>query len=134
MKLVKRKLTYIFILALLGISFVILGITRELNVMLISFGIAEIAISVAKFIQYYRIFTNEDKRKQYEMTQNEERLIFIVDKSRSLTFFVALTSEFIAMIILMIMNHSFAANIVGFAIASQGLLYILIYYYFNKKY
>ncbi|HZK72021.1 MAG TPA: hypothetical protein VFD03_10985 [Clostridia bacterium] len=134
MKIIKRKMIYILALAILGISFVIIGSIREFNSMFISFGIGLTVISIVKYIQYSEILKNKDKLKKYELTQSEERLVFIIDKSRNLVFVITLISEFIAMVILMIINYSLAASIVGYVICAQNLLYISIYYYYSRKY
>lgn len=106
----------------------------EMNSMAFGLGSALLVIGLIKVIQLYKVIKDKEKLAQYEMIQNEERLKFIANKSSSITWYITLFVQYIAMIVLTIMKQYNYASLISYITSIQVLIYLCAYYIFNKRY
>ena len=134
MKNIKRKISYYLAISLVGLTLMITNSLDEMNSMAFGLGSALLVIGLIKGIQLYKVSKDKEKLKQYEMIQNEERLKFISNKSSSLTWYITLFVQYIAMIVLTIMKQYNYASLISYITSIQVLIYLCSYYVFNKRY
>ena len=133
MKTIKRKMCYMAVLAFVGLSFMIMGLFRD-GSLLGGTGAGMAAVSILKLVQYWRIRSDPEKIRQLEITQSEERLVFIAEKARSYTFFGIMVAEYIAMIVFMLLGRDSLAATIAYIVCGELLLYLIIYKVLSKKY
>ena len=134
MKNIKRKILCFLAISLVGLTLMITNSIDEMNSMAFGLGSALLVIGLIKGIQLYKVSKDKEKLKQYEMIQNEERLKFISNKSSSLTWYITLFVQYIAMIVLTIMKQYNYASLISYITSIQVLIYLCSYYVFNKRY
>lgn len=134
MKNIKRKIIWLLAMSLVGLTLIITNSIDEMNSMAFGLGSALLVIGLVKVIQLYKVSKDKEKLAQYEMIQNEERLKFISNKSSSLTWYVTLFAQYIAMIVLTIIKEYDYASLISYITSIQVLIYLFLYYVFNKRY
>lgn len=135
MKIVKKKMIWSGIITLAGIGLFIVNIIKNSDsIITISFASAITGVSIANLIQLYRISKDPQLLKKYEIGQKEERFIAISEKSGRFTFLFTIAIEFSAIFILILLSQNKIATIISFVAGIQILAYLIMYYYFSKKY
>ncbi|MDO5575110.1 MAG: hypothetical protein Q4G60_14150 [bacterium] len=134
MKLIKKKMIYCISLMLAGIILICAAYIKGDDSILMGMGVGMAAIALLKTIQFFRLSRDPEKLKKYELMQNEERLILIVTRSGYLTFLITVAAEYIAMLVLVITGQEQIASIVCGIAGLQVLCYLLMYFFYNKKY
>ncbi|WP_291574529.1 hypothetical protein [Clostridium sp. UBA4548] len=135
MKILKKKIIFHGIIALVGIALFIvniikLGNNKNIKWLTLSFT----AISIRKLIQFIKTSKNPQMLKEFEIQQKEERFNWIYEKSGNFTYLVTILAEVIAMFILALLNQEIMVNIVGTIVIMQEVIHISTYYYLCKKY
>ena len=135
MKIVKKKMIWMGIIAVAGIAlFVVTMSQRVSSSTSIAFASALTAISIAKLIQLRRISKNPQLLRKYEIGQKEERFIAIAEKSGRFTFILTVVVEFVSIFVLILMDQNMIATIISTILGIQTLVYLIIYYNLCKKY
>ncbi len=133
MKFIKKKMIYFGILILVGISFIIVGLSRG-QVMMSSMGWGLLVVSVMKMIQYYLISKKPEKLHDIEIAQNEERLVFLANRASALCFYAIVVAEYIAMLVCMFINKEAISLFCSYAVCGELILYVIIRSILNRKY
>lgn len=133
MKLIKKKMLYMAVLALLGAGFVAMGLYQGKS-MLSGIGSGLLAVSLLKIIQYMRISKNPERLRELEIVQNEERLIFLSNRACALSYYAIIIIEYIVMIVCMLTGYELIASICAYAVCGELILYLIIRAILNKKY
>lgn len=134
MKLIKKKIIYCVTLMIAGIILVFASRLRGNDSMMMGMGVGLAAVSLLKAVQFFRLSRRPEKMKEYELMQNEERLIFIVTRSGYATFLITTIVEYLIIVAMMIVGQETVAFILCCAVALQVLCYLVMYFIYNKKY
>lgn len=131
----KRQIIWFLVLLAAGISLIIANVIRNNgNTTVSSFGVGLLTVSVIKLIQYYRVSKNPELMKKYEISQKEERYIYIAQKSGYMVYVVSILAQFAGIFVLILMGkENFAMWLCAF-MGFQILVYLISYYVFSKKY
>jgi len=106
MKILKKKIIFHGIIALVGIALFIVNIIKLSNNKNIKWlTLSFTAISIRKLIQLIKISKNPQLLKEFEIQQKEERFIWIYEKSGNFTYLVTILAEVVAMFILALLNY-----------------------------
>lgn len=135
MKILPKKMVWSASVMIAGIALFIVQMMKngELN-STAGFAVGIIGTSVVKLIQFYRISINPLYLKKYEIAQKEERTIALAEKSGRFSFLVTIFIEFIAIFVLILLDKNAISTIVSYVAAAQALIYLLTYFYLNRKY
>lgn len=131
----KRQIMWFMVLFIAGAMLVSLSFIRgDESTQISSFGMGLCAVSIVKLIQFYRISKNPEFMKKYKIAQNEERYIYIAQKSGYFTYAVSIIVQFLVIFVLLIMNKESYAMIISGVMGVQIFVYLISYYVFSKKY
>lgn len=131
----KRQIIWFLVLLAAGISLIIANIIRNNgNITVSSFGVGLLTVSVIKLIQYYRVSKNPELMKKYEISQKEERYIYIAQKSGYMVYVVSILAQFAGIFVLILMGKENFAMWLSAFMGFQILVYLISYYVFSKKY
>ncbi len=131
----KRQIIWFLVLLAAGISLIIANIIRNNgNTTVSSFGVGLLTVSVIKLIQYYRVSKNPELMKKYEISQKEERYIYIAQKSGYMVYVVSILAQFAGIFVLILMGKENFAMWLCVFMGFQILVYLISYYVFSKKY
>lgn len=134
MKMIKKKITYMVILFAAGAIMIGTALFKGGDSMLMGMGVGLAIVSLLKAVQFIRLTRNSEKMKQYEIMQNEERLILIVTRSGYATFLITVAIEYIVMLVLLLTGQEAVASIVAEVAGLQVFCYLIMYFLYNKKY
>ena len=135
MKIIKRKVIWTSVIGLAGIALLLVNMVQSgVTSTTTSFAAAITGVSIARILQLYRISRNPKLLKKYQIGQKEERFISIAEKSGRYTLLLTIVVEFIAIFILILLNHHEIATIVSYVAATQTFVYLILYYYLSRKY
>lgn len=93
-----------------------------------------LAVSLMKLIQFYRISKNPSLRKKYDIEQKEERFIAIAHRSGYSALMLNLIAEGVAIFISILLDQRTMVTILTSLACIQTFSYLILYYYFSKKY
>lgn len=135
MKILKKKIILVGIIGIVGVALFLVNMLQNFtSIAGTSFATGFIAISIVKLIQLYRISKNPKLVKKYEIEQKEERFILIAEKSGRFVFIFTVIAELVAMIVLLLLEQDTIVTIISTIMGIQIFLYVIIYFYLNKKY
>lgn len=121
----------------IGLVFILLGVLveEETGCFYSGFGSGLLAVGIAKLVQYRRLAKDPEKLADYEASLKDERTVYVANKARSMTFFVTVYLELAAgLAALYFLPDPLVGKILCFAASAQCLVFVLIYWYYNKKY
>ncbi len=134
MKIIKKKIIYCASTLIAGIILIIAANLKNNDSMMLGLGTGLAVVALLKLIQFIRLARDPEKMKKYEIMQNEERLILIVTRSGYTTFMLSILAEYIAIVVLIIMEKEQIASIVCAVTGLQVLCYLIMYFLYNRKY
>ena len=134
-KKLKLRLYAAIVYVLIGAMLIILSCTDFTdNEILSSFGAGFAVIGIGKIVQYIRITKDNETLHAREVAEMDERNIMIMTKARSLAFSIFFMLSGIAVVVLYILNLTFAAQIVACTIGAFTLIYRICYHIISRKY
>lgn len=135
MNLIKKRMIWFSITAVVGLLLLTLGtFYRNENTVMTSMGFGLAAVSIIRLVQYLKIQKDPKLKKQFELKETEERMVFIANKSRSLMFALSVYLEFLFALIAMFINRNDVATVTCAFISLQLVVYCGVYFYYNRKY
>jgi uncharacterized membrane protein len=135
MKTLNKKMIFCVIIALAGIALFVVNILKNVySGTTTGFASAITAVSIIKLFQFYRISKSPQLLKRYEIVQREERFLVISEKSGRSVFLLTIVAEFVAILVLILIGHDEISTIVSYIAGIQAIVYLIMYYYFSKKY
>ncbi|HZK61091.1 MAG TPA: hypothetical protein VFC41_03380 [Anaerovoracaceae bacterium] len=135
MKILKKKIILVGIIGIIGIALFFANMFQNFTSSAgTAFASGLIAISIVKLIQLYRISKSPQLLKKYEIEQKEERFILIAEKSGRFAFIFTLMAELVAILALTLLGQDTNVIIVSTIAGIQTLVYLITYFYLNKKY
>ncbi len=144
MKIYKTGIVKFGILALIGMGLMLYSLAN-LNQyqMAFSSGCGLVAVSLIKLIQYEHIRRNPQLFQKFENASQDERYLFIRQKSAAWCFWMTMTAEFIGLIIFYFLGSGTDAeniqsqaiiNFASLSICIQTIAYLVIFSILVRKY
>lgn len=133
MKLRKRLILNRVITFVLGVAFICLGIFKGIETF-IPMGVAMSVCCVLQLIKQWKVLFNDKKLKELENMYNDERTVFIANKSYSFSFWVSVYAEFIGMVVVLYMGLENISVILGGLICFQTFIYVVSNMFYQKRY
>ena len=134
MNSIKRQIIWFSVTGATGLIFLITSIFIDNEGFIGSIGVGLFIVSGMRILQYRKIMKNPELKKAYEIKQSEERTVYIANKSRSLMFALSIYVEFIAVLIAGILKQNDISTVISIVICIQLVIYLIVFYYYNKKY
>lgn len=133
----QRKLHLAF--ALIGICiFLVFACTNDGSYqsgMLCGLGSSLTVIGVLQMIKLRRLTSTPEKAAEYEASQSDERVHFLAEKARAVTFVVNLYAQLAAGLFAQFaLGQKLVCTVLCFFVCFQSLLFVALYYYYAKKY
>lgn len=92
-------------------------------------------IGILRLIKINRLYKDPEKAEDYDNSINDERVKFIADKARSLTFVIAVFAQLFAGLFCQFALHNRLLNMVFcYSACAMCLIYVVIYQILSRKY
>lgn len=133
----KERKKFGILYLVIALALILLGFLSgdEAGTFYSGFGTGLLAACIAKFVRQRRLAKNPEKLADYEASLSDERTLYIANKARSTTFFVAVYGELAAgLAALFFLSAPLVGKVLCFAACAQCLLLTVFYFYYNKKY
>ena len=136
----KELKKYSILVFVIGLTFIAIGILTEgkagtVGSFYSGFGTGVLAVAIVKLIQHRRLAKDPEKLADYEAAQKDERTLYISNKARALTFFITVYAELAAgLAALWFLPDPLVGKVLCFAASAQCFIFVLVYWYYNKKY
>lgn len=133
MKLKTRMILNRVIVFILGVLFIGIGFLKNIDTF-VPIGVAMVACTVFQLIRQWKYLFDPDKMKELENTYNDERVVFIAQKSYSFAFWMSVYAEFAGMLVTMYLGMENIAFIISVIVCFQVLVYAVANIFYSKKY
>lgn len=136
----KDQKKYSILVFVIGLSFIAIGLLTkdtagEVGGFYSGFGTGLLAVAIVKLLRRRRLMKDPEKLAEYEAAQKDERTLYISNKARAATFFITVYSELAAgLAALWLLSDPLVGKVLCFAACAQCFLFVLVYWYYNKKY
>ena len=136
----KDQKKYTILVFIIGLVFIAIGILTEdkagsVGGFYSGFGAGVLAVAIVKLLRHRRLAKNPEKLADYEAAQKDERTLYISNKARAMTFFITVYSELAAgLAALWFMPDPLVGKVLCFAACAQCFIFVLVYWYYSKKY
>ncbi|MGE4213478.1 MAG: hypothetical protein AB7E42_01710 [Anaerotignaceae bacterium] len=137
MKTLKQRKIYTGFIFAIGFIMVILQnyVYKDVNSSIVgTMGAGFVVISLLRMYQYRRIENDPKRKEQFEIMCDEERVVFVANKARSMMFAITVIVEFVVCVVAAIIGNMQISVIFGFVTGVQTLGYLICYGIFNLKY
>jgi len=137
MKTMKQRKIYMGIMFAIGFIMVVLQnyVYKDVSNSIVgTLGTAFVVMSLLRLYQYRKIEGDPKRKEQYEIMCDEERVVFVANKARSMMFAISVFVEFAVCIVAAIIGEMQISVIFGFVTGVQTLGYLICYGVFNSKY
>ena len=135
---VKNQKKYFAVLLALGVVFFVaaLFVTDDYRSgILSSMSASALVISLVRFLRIYRLEKDPDRKADYEASQKDERIAYIANKARSMTFVISIYGQLAVGLVAL---FGFKQHTLGVAlcylVCIQCLLFAVIYRIYSRKY
>ena len=131
----KMRTVTMTVYAVIGAVLSVLSYTGVIeNDFIRAFGAALFLCGIVKAVRYTIIMKDPEKMDKIEIAERDERNIMLYEKARSLAFAAFITMAGIAIIVLYILDLTFAGQIVAYTVCGYVLLYFICYMIVKRKY
>lgn len=127
------KQVYILI-TILGITLLILNSVLNLSITVGAVGAGLFAYGANRLIGEWRVKNNPEYAKQLEISNQDERLAFIADKSRSATLIITIVVLAAAGIMLLSIDQKAYGNTCLYIICGISMVYFIVYQIISRRY
>ncbi|MEA5082966.1 hypothetical protein SDC9_172725 [bioreactor metagenome] len=137
MKTMKQRKIYTGFMFALGFVMVILQnyVYKDVNSSIVgTMGAGFVVMSLLRMYQYRKIESDPKRKEQFEIMCDEERVVFVANKARSMMFAIAVIVEFVVCVVAAIIGNMQISVLFGFLTGVQTLGYLICYGIFNLKY
>ena len=119
---------------LIGAVLAVVGYFAE-NSWLASVGGGVCVLGLVRLLRAARFNRDPDQAADYDASLQDERTAFVANKARSLTFFICIYAQLIAVLVAILIFHQPLVGKVLCALTCiQSLVYTGCYWYYNRKY
>ena len=120
--------------SLIGAVLAVVGYFAETS-WLASVGGGVCVLGLVRLLRAARLHRDQDKAADYDASLQDERTAFVANKARSLTFFICIYAQLIAVLVAILIFHQPLVGKVLCALTCiQSLVYTGCYWYYNRKY
>lgn len=137
MKTMKQRKIYLCFMFALGFVMVILQnyVYKDVNSSIVgTMGAGFVVMSLLRMYQYRKIESDPKRKEQFDIMCDEERVVFVANKARSMMFAIAVIAELVVCIVAAIIGNMQISIIFGFLTGVQTLGYLIFYGIYNLKY
>lgn len=127
------KFVYI-LMTVLGASVLIINAWMDLSVAVCAIGAGLFAYGVNRLIGEWRITHDPEYARQLEIANQDERLAYIADKSRSMTLIITVISLAVLGIVLQSVGMKSYGLLCLYTMCGISVLYFIIYKLLSRKY
>ena len=133
-KKLKTRLYFAIAFIVLGITLIAASfITKTENHFISSFGLALVVTGIARTRRYFIITKNEERIKKAEISETDERNIFIQHKARGAAFYIYLLVSGLSVIVLSFISAHEAAKWISFSMCVLVVIYWISYLVYQRK-
>lgn len=133
MKLRTRIILNRAIVFILGVLIIGMGLLKDKEAFL-PMGIAMVICTVFQLVKQWKFLFDDNKMKELENTYNDERVIFIAQKSYSLALWVSVYAEFIGILVTMYLGMENISSVISFIVCFQVIIYVVASIFYSKKF
>ena len=126
---------FVYILmTLLGVTVLVINAYMDLTVAVCAIGAGLFAYGVNRLIGEWRVTHDPEYARQLEIANQDERLAYIEDKSRSLTLIITVISLAVLGIVLQSAGMKSYGCFCLYIMCGISVLYFIIYKVLSRKY
>ena len=126
---------FVYILmTLLGASVLVINAWMDLTVAVCAIGAGLFAYGVNRLIGEWRVKHDPEYARQLEIANQDERLAYIADKSRSMTLIITVISLAVLGIVLQSIGMKSYGLLCLYIMCGISVLYFIIYKVLSRKY
>ena len=127
--------TFVYILiTLLGVSVLVINAWMDLTVAVCAIGAGLFAYGVNRLIGEWRVTHDPEYARQLEIANQDERLAYIADKSRSMTLIITVISLAVLGIVLQSVGMRSYGFLCLYIMCGISVLYFIIYKVLSRRY
>ncbi len=127
----KNQLIWYVCCIIIAAGLLLAGILLNID-FLCGFGTAFGCVVLVRTVMLLVRTKDEDARREYNASQQDERVVYIARRARSAAFYIMLLAEALGVVILSIMSHP-AGMWLAYLVCAQALLYVICYYVIRAK-
>jgi len=127
-----RTFSYVIILIVGGMLFVLSEILGRIDSFWGGLGLALFILATLRLFQVLRLKTSKDYAKKWNIDVNDERYIYISKDARSKAFYYSVIIEAILMIIFTTLDMTEYTKILSCLFVGQLLIYFILYFVLRK--
>ena len=133
-KKLKTRLYIAVIYAALGVIMIVgSGISGTDNEFISPFGLGLLVCAIVRVRNYFMITRNEETLRKQRVAETDERNLLIVNKARSVTFFLYMLISGTAIIILSLFGKPEPAKMIAYSVCTLLVIYYISYIIIRKK-
>ncbi len=126
---------FVYILmTLLGISILVMNAYKDMTVVVCAIGAGLFAYRENRMIGEWRVTHDPEYARKLEIANQDERLAYIADKSRSLTLIITVISLAVLGIVLQSAGMKSYGNLCLYIMCGISVLYFIIYQVLSRRY
>ena len=125
----------------LGMLYFVLGAVLAIagyfikNSWLASFGGGVCVLGLVRLLRAARLSRDSDQAADYDASLQDERTAYVANKARSLTFFICIYAQLLAVLAAILVFHQpLIGKVLCVLTCIQSLVYTGCYWYYNRKY
>ena len=137
MKTMKQRRIYWGFMFVVGFIMVILQnyVYKDVNNSIVgTMGTGFVVMSLLRMYQLRKIEGDPKRKEQYEIMCDEERVVYVANKARSMMFAISVIVEVLVCVVAAIIGEMQLSAILGFVAGVHTLGYLICYGIFNLKY
>ena len=133
MKLKTRIILNRVIIFVLGVLFICVGLLQNIE-SFVPMGTAMVICTALQLARQWKFLFSPEKMKELENTYNDERLLFIAQKSYSFAFWVSVFAEFVSIIVTMYLRLENISSVLSMVVCFKILIYAVANLFYSRKY
>lgn len=134
MNKVNSRMVWYIILILIGITLTVTPAFGWLDEFWVGMGGGLTGVGAIRLIQIARYKTNEEYAERINVSNQDERNLYLANKARSWAFYYSILCECIGVIVLRVMEYPELSTLLGFVLCGQLVLYWGSWLWLRKKY
>lgn len=129
-----RKLIWYFVMLFIGLSLIVLAALGYIENYFSGFGSGLSSVAIVKIVLAIKYRKDEEYAKKKDLSENDERNIFISNKAKSWSFFLTILIFAILTVVLMSLGYEYYSLICSFEVCLMLIIYFIAYLILRKKY
>lgn len=135
MKTLKKNLFLYVVFLIFAISCFVYGkYVSEMNEYIYGIACGLGATGVVGLIVSFKLMNNPEKCEELELSENEERTVFIREKTNSKVYSIFIAIESITLIVLAFLGYRFTSLVISILLLGKLIIWFGVGTYYGKKY